>query len=180
MRTGARLDDRYWIRLLPWRQKNKAESKSAQIKFAPKLSITRDDGRVYLELLLVNRSSWRVWVEEATVVLNDLNTNWQTAIATGQARHEIHQYVGANDTLSVSLARAIYDAAGRPHGPYSCLVLTNVRYRVFDEWCDAKLETCRVDMAAFTVVGLRRARWYDKKIKQISGAFDHATQERKG
>ena len=160
------IDERGWIRLLPWRQKNKAESKSVQIKFEPQLTITCEDGWKYLELLLVNRSSWRVWVEEATVVLNDLNTNWQTAIATGQARHEIHQYVGANDTLSVSLARAIYDAAGRPHGPYSCLVLTNVRYRVFDEWCDAKLETCRVEMEALGVIGLRTSHSYDRRINK--------------
>jgi hypothetical protein len=164
---GAHMDDRYWIRLLPWRQKNKAESKSAQIKFTPKLSITRDHGWISLELLLVNRSSWTVWVEEASVVLTDLDANWQTGIAPGQARQQILQNVSSHDSLSVSLARTIYDAAGRPQGPYSCLVLTNVRYRVFDEWYDAKLERCRVVMAALTVVGLRRASWYDKKIKQI-------------
>ena len=103
------MDDHYWIRLLPWRQKNKAETKSAQIKFAPKLVIFRERGWVNLELSLVNRSSWTVWVEEATVILADLDATWQSDIATGQARHEIRQSVGANDTLSVSLAVAIYN-----------------------------------------------------------------------
>jgi hypothetical protein len=174
------MDERYWIRLLPWRQKNKAESKSAQIKFAPRLRIYREHGWVYLALLLVNRSSWTVWVEEATVVLADLDVIWQSAVATGQTTHKIRQNVPANDTLGVSLAEAIYDAAGRPQGPYSCLVLTDVRYRVFDEWCDAKLETCRVEMAAHTAVSLRIARWYDKKLRQINGPDDGTTQQRKG
>jgi len=174
------MDDRYWIRLLPWRRKNKAESISAQIKFAPKLMICRERGWVNLELSLVNRSSWTVWVKEATVTLADLNAVSQSEVATGQARHEILQNVGANDTLSVSLAVAIYNAAGRPQGQYSCLVSTDVRYRVFDEWCDAKLETCRVDMAGLTAVDLRSARWYDKKIKQINDSVDLTAKEHKG
>jgi len=89
---------------------------------------------------------------------------------SGQARHEIRQNIGANDTLSVSLAVAIYSAAGRPQGKYSCLVRTDVRYRVFDEWCYVKLETCRVEMAGLIAFGLSSARWYDKKIKQSSAS----------
>lgn len=166
------LDERFWIRLLPWRQKDKLESKSGQIKFAPKLLITRAKGWVNLELLLANRSSWTVWVEEATVVLADLKAIWQSEDAAGEARHEIRQNVGANDSLSVSLAAAIYNAAGRPQGKYSCLVSTGVRYRVFDEWSDVKLETSRVEMAGLVPVRLSSARWYDKKIKQIKGSVD--------
>jgi hypothetical protein len=163
------MDERYWIRLLPWRQKNKAESKSAQIKFAPKLKITREDGWVYLELQLENRSSWMVWVQEAAVVLIDPGSKWQTAVSNRQARYEILQNVEPNEIFSVSLARTIYDAAGRPQGPYSCLLSTTVRYRVFDEWCNAKLQTYRVEMAALTVVDLHSARWYDKEMKRING-----------
>jgi hypothetical protein len=166
--------------MLSWRQKHKAESKSAQIKFAPKLRITRENGWVYLELQLENRSSWTVWLQEATVVLIGLHAALQTAASNGQARCEILQNVGTNDTLCVSLAKTIYDAAGRPQGPYSCLVSTNVRYRVLDEWCDAKLETCRVEMAALSVRGLHRARWYDKKMKQINGSAGLTANEHKG
>ena len=174
------MDERFWVRLLPWRQKNKAESKSAQIKFAPKLRITREDGWVYIELQLANRSSWRVWVEDASVVLADLAVNLQTFLPPGQARHAILQNVSPNETLRVSLAEAIYDAAGRPQEQYSCLVLTNVRYRVFDEWCNAQLETYRVEMAALSVCGLHSARWYDKQIKQINGSVGLTTKEHKG
>jgi hypothetical protein len=174
------MDERFWIRLLPWRQNNKTGSKPAQIKFAPKLRITRENGWVYLQLQLENRSGWTVWVQEAAVVLIDLNADSQTAVSNGQARHEVLQNVGPNDTLCVSLARAIYDAAGRPQGAYSCLVSTNVRYRVFDDWCTAKLETYRVEMAALKVRGLQRARWYDKKTKQSNGSLGLTTKEHKG
>ena len=171
------LDERYLIRSLPWRQKNRAESKSAQIKFAPQLMISRKDGWNYLELLLVNRSSWTVWVEEANIVLADLRAIWQATAPTGEARYQILQNVGPNETLGLSLDASIYNASGRPQGRYSCLVLTNVRYRVFDEWCDLKLETSRVEMAGYTVLDLRRARWYDKKIKQINDSVGVTTKK---
>jgi hypothetical protein len=174
------MNESSWIRSLPWRQKNRAESKSAQIKFAPQLMFSRKDGWNYLELLLVNRSSWTVWVEEANIVLADLRAKWQTTAPAGEARYQILQNVGPNETLGVSLAVSIYNAAGRPQGRYSCLVLTTVRYSVFDEWCDVKLETSRVDMAGYTALDLSRARWYDKKIKQINDSVDLTAKERKG
>jgi hypothetical protein len=174
------MNEHFWTRLLPWRQKNKAESRSAQIKFGPKLMICREKGWGYLELRLVNRSNWTVWVEEATVVLADLNSVGQFEVAPEQARHEIRQNVGANDTLSLSLNVAIYNAAGRPQGPYSCLVRTDVRYRVFDEWCHAKLETCRVEMAGHIPLRVHNARWYEKKVKQVNGPVDPITPEQKG
>ena len=172
--------EHFWIRRLPWRKKNKANSKSAQIKFAPRLRITREDGWQYLELQLVNRSSWAVWVEEASVILADLKARLQTAATPGHARYEILQNVGPNETLSVSLAGAIYDASGRPQGPYSCLVLTNVRYHVFDESCNAQLEAYRVEMEALGVIGLHRTHRDNKKIKQINGSFGLTTKESKG
>jgi hypothetical protein len=174
------MDERFWIRRLPWRRKNKGDSKSAQIKFAPQLTVTHEDGWTYLELQLVNRSSWAVWVEEANLVLADLNASMQTEPPTGQARYEILQNVRPNQTLSVRLARVIYDAAGRPQGPYSCLVLTNIRYHVFDEWCNAQLRTYRVEMAALTVVDLHSYRWYDKMMKRMNIRTDFETQQHKG
>jgi hypothetical protein len=158
--------ERYWIRLLPWKRKNKPDTKSAQIKFVPKLMITREDDWQYLELLLVNRSSWAVWVQEAAVVLIDPDAKRRPTGSQGRARYEILQNVRPKNTLRVRLARTIYDAAGRPAEPYSRLVSTNVRYRVFGEWCNAKLKTYRVEMAALRVCGLHSASWYDEKMKQ--------------
>ncbi len=174
------MDERYWISRLPWRQKDKADSKSAQIKFAPKLRITREGGWQYLELQLVNRSSWAVWVEEASVVLADLVADFQTVVPPEQTKHVILQNVNPNETFSVSFAGAIYDAAGRPQGQYTCLVLIDVCYRVFDEWCSVKLETYRVEMEALSVFGLRSARWYDKKMKQINGRVELISSKHKG
>ena len=159
------VDESFLIRFLPWRQKDRSNTKSAQIKFAPQLRIIRENDWVYLNLVLLNRSSWPVWVKEATVVLTHLDAVWQTAVPTCGAKYEILQNVDPKDSLSVSLARTIYDAAGRPQGPYSCFVSTSVFYSVFDEWCTAKLETYRVEMAALTVVGLHRTRRYNKRIK---------------
>jgi len=174
------MDERYWIRLLPWRQKNKANSKSAQIKFAPKLGMTHNDGWAYLELQLVNRSSWWVWVKEATLVLIDLDAESQAEISTGEAKLKIHQNMLSSEELSVSLARTIYDAAGKPQGPYSCFVLTNVLYRVFDEWCNAQLEAYHVEMEALSVIDLRKVHRDNKKIKQINGLVDPTTKEHQG
>ncbi len=166
------MDERYWISRLPWRQKNKAESKSAQIKFAPKLKIRREGGWQHLELQLVNRSSWAVWVEGASVVLADLVADFQTVIPPEQTKRVILRNVNPHETFSVNFAGAIHDAAGRPQGQCTCLVLIDVRYRVFNEWCNAKLETYRVEMEGLSVFGLRSARWYDRKMKQIVGRFD--------
>ena len=38
------MNEREWICWLPWRKKNKGELKSAQIKFAPKREIAREEG----------------------------------------------------------------------------------------------------------------------------------------
>lgn len=173
------IDQPNWIRLLPWRRRNKLERTAAQIKFAPKLEITRENDWVYLELQLANRSSWTVWVQEATCVLIDLDAEQQTSVSNGQAKHGILQNVAPQDILRVSLARTIYDAAGRPQAPYSCLVSTNVSYRVFGEWCEVKLETYCVEMEALTVRGLHRARWYDKKIEQTNRSAGLTTKEHK-
>src|ERR1700722_3771922 len=79
---------------------------------------------------------------------------------------ELLQNVNPNETLSVSIAGAIYDAAGKPQGQYSCYVLTDVRYRVRDEWCNAKLETCRVEMEALGVIGLGTSHSYDRRVNK--------------
>jgi hypothetical protein len=166
--------------LFRWWRKTKPERGGGRVDFSARLRIIHDDGWVSLELLLVNRSNVTVWVADATVVLTDLDTDWQAGISTGQARQAICQNVRPNDALSVSIAGAIYDAAGRPQGPYSCFVLTNVRYRVFDEWCDAQPEKCRVEMAALTAVAVHSASWYDKKMKHIKGPVDLTAKEHKG
>jgi hypothetical protein len=157
--------ERFWIHRLPWKRKDREETKAAQIKFQSQLQIVREDGWANLALLLVNQSSFTVWVEHASIRLADLKAGFQTTAPIECVTQQILQDVAAKETLSVSVANAVYDVAGRPQGPYTCLILGNVRYSVFDEWCDTRVGTCRVAMAAINVIDLHGARWYDKKIK---------------
>jgi hypothetical protein len=146
-----------------WWQKPGSESEHIKTKFAPQLKINRYDGGGSLDLLLVNDVGITVWVEEARIVLTDLDAIWQTSIPTGQAKHEIRQNVRANESLELSLAGAVYDAAGRPQGTYSCFIYSDVRFRVSDEWFNKMLDTYSVEMTALKALGLRRLRWYEKK-----------------
>jgi hypothetical protein len=151
--------------LFRWWRKTKAEPGGFQIDFSARVRLFRQDDWTYLELSLVNRSNVTVWVEEAVVVLSNLEANWQTSISTGQARHKVLQNIRPNDTLGVSLVGSIYEAAGRPQGRYSCLVNIEVHCRFDDEWFSKTLETYKVEMGALTVHGLHRLRWYEKKAR---------------
>ncbi len=160
------LGDGVWKhRLFRWWRKTEIKSEHIEIDFAPKLRIIWDNGWVSLELLLVNDASMTVWVEEAIVVLTDLDANWQTSIPTGHARHEIRQNVRANESFGLSLAGAIYDAAGRPQGGYSCLISIDVRCRFGEEWFNKVLDTYKVEMTGLKARALHRSRWYDKKAR---------------
>jgi hypothetical protein len=152
-------------RLFRWWRKMGAESEQTQIDFATKLRINRQDGVASLELILVNDANMTVWVEDAIVALTDLDASWQTSIPPGKARHEIRQNVRANESLELSLANAIYDAAGRPQGRYSCLISVDVRCRVGKESFNKTLDPYKAGMTALMVLGLRRLRWYEKRVR---------------
>jgi hypothetical protein len=51
--SGDRMDERCWIRFLPWGQRNGEESKSPQIKYAPQLMITPKNARCVNYILLI-------------------------------------------------------------------------------------------------------------------------------
>lgn len=67
-----------------------------EIDVTSKLEITENDGWVSLNLLLVNRSNIRIWAEEATVALADLDATLQTSIATGG---RFRNKIGSNPLL---------------------------------------------------------------------------------
>lgn len=100
------------IRLLPWRQKNKAIPKAAQIKFQLNLRIAREGGWAHHELLIVNRSRWMMWVQRVAVALIYLGAKWQAVVSTEHPGYEILQKVRPSEELSMSFAWKIYDAAG--------------------------------------------------------------------
>jgi hypothetical protein len=160
------LRDRFWKgRLFRWWRKAGSESGHIEIRFDPQLKINRYEGGGSLDLLLVNDAEITVWVEEARIVLTDLDANWQTSIPTGQAKHEIRQNVRASESLELSLAGAIYDAAGRPQGTYSCLIFSDVRFRVGDDWFNKTLDTYKVEMTGLKARSLHRSRWHEKKAR---------------
>jgi hypothetical protein len=149
--------ERLWIHRLPWRRKGKDETMAAQIKFQPRIEIVRRNDWASLALQLVNQSSFTVWIESASISLVDLDVQHQFTTPMGRFTHQVVQYVEPKEILTVSIANAVYDAAGRPQGPYSCLLLANARYSVFDEWCHAGATTCRVSMLAMNVIDLHSA-----------------------
>lgn len=159
-------EDRDWIHRLPWRRKGSDETKAAQIKFRPELQIIRENDWANLSLVLVNQSSFAVWVEHVIIAMADLDAIHQTTTPVEHLKQEILQKVEPKETLCLSLANAVYDAAGRPQGPYTCLLLANVRYWVFEEWCDVRAKTCRISMTAISAMDLHVARWYDKKMEK--------------
>ena|ERR1700732_1343968 len=124
--------------------KTKPEPEGFQIDLSAQVRLFRQDDGAYLELFLVNRSDVIVWVEEAVVVLSNLEANWQTSISTGQARLKILHNIRPNETLGVSLAGSIYEASGRPQGKYSCMIFTNIHFRVGDEWFNKTVDECKV------------------------------------
>ncbi len=94
----------------------------------------------------------------------DLDAIWQTSIPPGHVRHEIRQNVRAKDSLELSFDRAIYESAGSPQGVYSCLIRTDVRYRLGDEWFNQTLDIFKVEMTGLKARRLRRPRWYERRV----------------
>jgi hypothetical protein len=140
------------------RRRKKDDLSQIYIDLRPAVRIASFKGWASLELRLVNRSSVTVWLEEAKLVITDLEANFQTALATGHTTHRIMQTVLPHEPLSMSLAGSLYEAAGRPQGPYSFLLLGTVHYRIGEDWAVANIRPHRIEMAALSVLRLRRIR----------------------
>jgi len=139
-------------------------SESSQCDIQPRLVLARDEVMGSLNLAVTNRSRLGVWAEAAKVDLAHLDADGETSAPTGQAILEIREFVGPTETLHVSLVEAVYDAAGRPQGVYSCRVSTVLRYRAHndEEEFEVPLPLYRVSMIALVPISLRRMRWFDK------------------
>lgn len=126
-----------------------------EIDLTPNLKISKNDGWFSLNLLLVNRSEIRIWAEEATITLTNLDATLQASIATCQATHIIRQPIGPRETLTLSLAEAVYEAAGNPQGTYGCIVSTTIRLRSGDRWLERVDQQRKLEMRALVPVSLR-------------------------
>jgi hypothetical protein len=144
--------------LVAFREREKDSFSEIQIDLRPTVRITSFDGWVALELQLVNRSYATVWIEEAKLVITDLEANFQTARATSQQIHKIRQTVVPDECLSMSIAGSLYEAAGRPQGRYSFVLRGTVHYRSGEDFAQANIRPHRVEMTALSVVRVRRIR----------------------
>lgn len=138
-----------------WRRKNNEDAPANRKRFRPALGFTRLDGGESLSLLLTNDSSERVWVEEIELSLSGLKADQQTSEATCHGIQKILQAVRSGDMLPVSLAQAIYNAAGSPQRRYSCLLSSVVRYRIGEESFEKTMDSYRIQMN-----GLKASRVY--------------------
>jgi hypothetical protein len=144
--------------ILQYLRRKGCNSSDIQIYLRPAERIRTFGGWASLELHLVNQSAFTLWLEDAKLVTTDLDANFQTAIAIGQVTHRIRQAVRPNETLSMSIIGSLYDAAGRPQGPYSFLVVGTVHYRIGEDWAQSNILPHRIEMAALSVRRLRRIR----------------------
>lgn len=173
------MEDSFWIHLLPWRQKDRPDSKSAQIKFSCLLALNQDGRGNHLELLIVNRSSWTVWVEQASISFNELTAPFQSAVPHDRTEIQVGRNIEPHKILRVDIAKVLYEAAGRPQRHYSCLVSTYVLYSVFNEWCKTKTKSCRVTMQGVNAVRFHSPRGGSGQVTRIQRSALLTTQFKK-
>jgi hypothetical protein len=155
--------------ILRYLRRGQADSPVIKINLRPAVRISSFDGWASLELHLSNRSGFTVWIEEAQLVLTDLDAHFQTALSTGQTAHKIRQAIPPHETLAMSITGSLYEAAGRPQGPYSFRVLGSVHYRIADEdWAEACICQHKIEMTALSVLSCRRLRHKSTTVEPLS------------
>jgi hypothetical protein len=147
-----------YITLRYWRRRSVVDPMDRSAGFRPSIGFSRLDGMESLSLLLENKSRKNVWVEEIEIFLSALSAEDQTAAASLHEIHKIRQMVPADDLLPISLAGAIYKAAGDPQRNYSCVLSSLLRFRIGEEPFERKMENYRVRMLGLTASGVQRER----------------------
>ena len=141
-----------------WRRRNGPAPMDGSAGFRPRIGFTRLDGMASLSILLANRSKAHVWVEEIEIFLADLIADEQTAEPSYRGIQKIRQMVSPRDMLPISLAEAIYKAAGDPQRKYSCVLSSVLRYRIGEEWFEKNMDNYRIRMIGLTASGIHRER----------------------
>jgi hypothetical protein len=155
--------------ILRYLRRRHADLPVIKIDLRPTVRISSFDGWASLELHLSNRSGFTVWIEEAQLVLTDLDAHFQTGLATGQTAHKIRQAIPPHETLSMSITGSLYEAAGKPQGPYSFLVLGSVHYRIAEEdWAEACIYQHKIEMTALSVLSCKRIRHKSTTVEPLS------------
>jgi len=144
------------LRLL--RRRNGADTSPGSSGFRPSIGFSRMDGMESLSLLLENKSDRHVWAEEIEISLSDLVAENQTSEAPLNGVQKIRQMVPPGDTLPISLAGAIYKAAGEPQRKHSSVLSSVLRYRIAEECLEMNLENYRIQMIGLTASGVQGVR----------------------
>ena len=147
-----------YIALLLWRRRNRADPTAKSKGFRPRIGFTRLDGMASISLLLANKSKNYVWAEEIEIFLSGLIAEEQTAEPSCHEIQKIRQMIAPGDLLPISLAGAIYKAAGDPQRKYSCVLSSVLRYRIDKEWGENTMENYKVRMIGLTASGIHRER----------------------
>src|SRR5579872_3384071 len=103
-----------YLALRFWRQKQDDAAKELHRGFRPRIGFSRLDGMESLSLLLENGFHKYIWVEAIEFTLADLVAEKQTTEAALHGTQKILQMIAPGDMLPISLAGAIYKAAGEP------------------------------------------------------------------
>ena len=155
-----------------WLNKRNEAIRDGGVDFRPKIGFTRLDGGASLAVLLDNRSDRKVWAEEIEIVLTNLVANDRTAEASCREVQKIHQNVGRQDMLPVSLVETIYKAAGNPQRKYCCLMSSILRFKVDEKMFERPLAPHTLRMAGLTIVSEQRERWAKSEFKPREKARD--------
>src|SRR5579872_1565484 len=147
-----------YIAVRTWRRNVGADPNDKTSGFRPRIGFTRLDGMESLSLLLDNRSPDFVWAEEIEIILSELTADQQTAAPTCRGVQKIRQMVRDGDMLPISLAQAIYNAAGDPQRRYTCVLSSVLHYRIGDQWFEKEMETYRIRMTGLKASGIERER----------------------
>jgi hypothetical protein len=144
--------------LRAWQRRNGAKATDDGSGFRPRVGFTRLDGMESLSLLLANESQTHVWVEEIEIFLSGLVAENQTSEPTLHGIQKIRQMIPAGDMLPISLAGAIYKAAGEPQRKHSSVLSSVLRYRIGEEWLEKNLDNYRIQMIGLTASSVRLER----------------------
>ncbi|HEY2646720.1 MAG TPA: hypothetical protein VGI34_07085 [Candidatus Acidoferrales bacterium] len=140
------------------RRRNNTDSTDPNRGFRPSVGFTRLDGMESISLLLSNESDENVWAEEIEIFLNGLVAEDQTSEPSFHGIQKIRQMVPRGDMLPISLAGAIYKAAGEPQRRHDSVLSSVLRYRIGEALLEKNLQNYRIEMIGLTAASVRRER----------------------
>jgi hypothetical protein len=151
----------------------------------PYFVLTLDKAVGSLNLAMTSRSYIDIWVEEARIDLQDVETGGERYNPV-QAVLKIRELVAPSETLHVSLINTVYNAAGRPQGVYSCIISTALLCRTDgasgEEFCQS-VSPYRARMIALVPLSLQRIGRFDKLPtpgkSEVMSSFDRGEHGRR-